>query len=256
MLPPVHLVRANQGDFLVFGELSGISTVLFATGQWDSKIISYALSFLQAINDRPLVLDIGGNLGTFTVPIAKSIESKCGHVLVFEPQQTIFYQLCGNIFLNRLDNVTAHNIALSNKTGIYLIPSVDFEKAHNNGSFSVIKGNPWQPIIGKNQRCQFAEIDDFEIEGRISLIKLDVEGSEFDILSSGMKRITRDGFPPIIFEIFEESEKTDLFNLLMKHGYKIYNIPEMKSDFFAVHPSWSAEFGITIKNGVLWFGNT
>ena len=44
--------------------------------------------------------------------------------------------------------------------------------------------------------------------------------------------------------------------LPLKHGYKIYNIPEMKSDFFAVHPSWSVEFGITIKNGALWFGNT
>ncbi len=250
MLPLVHLIRTQNGDFLSFAEPSGISGTLFVSGVWDSAVIKLAECLIQASSRTPLVLDIGSNMGSFTVPTAKFIESKGGQVLAFEPQRTIFYQLCGNIFLNRLENITAYNIALSNKTGIYPISIVDFDKANNNGAFSVIDDNPRQPVTEKKEKCLFAELDQFEIDEQISLIKLDVEGSELNVLSSAMKRIANDGFPPIIFEANSDTTNQSLFDFLIKNEYKISNIPSMEGDFFAQHPSWESEIEIQTKNGI------
>ena len=55
----------------------------------------------------PLVLDIGANLGAYAIPVAKKIASARGVVYAYEPQRIVYYQLCGNIFLNSLDNVHA-----------------------------------------------------------------------------------------------------------------------------------------------------
>ena len=38
-----------------------------------------------------------------------------GKVISLEPQKLVYYQLCGNIILNGYDNITAHNIALSDE---------------------------------------------------------------------------------------------------------------------------------------------
>ena len=249
MLPPVHIIRARDGDFLTFSEMQGISGALFAHGTWDLLIVHLAQGFIQCSDKKPLVLDIGGNMGTFTVPIARFIKDKGGSLIAFEPQKTIFYQLCGNVFLNRIDNVTIHNIALSNKSGIYPIATVDYAKAWNIGAFSIVQ-DLRQPVTERTENCVFAKIDEFDIDGQITLIKIDVEGSEFDVLSSGMKRISTDGYPPIIFECNPNDEnKKLLFELLEDSGYLISQIIGMDGDFFAQHPNWSSEISMQNING-------
>lgn len=87
-----------------------------------------------------MVIDIGANLGTYSIPIAIDIQKYRGKVIYFEPQRIIYYQLCANIFLNWLENYFAHNQAVGNHDENIEIPEIDYIGNHNIGAFSFDKG--------------------------------------------------------------------------------------------------------------------
>ena len=131
MLPQVNIIRAKNADFLCFYESAGISGVLAAHGVWDELTIHFAKTLIDGTPLKPVVIDVGANMGTFAVPIARHIEKLAGVVHAFEPQRIIYYQLCGNIFFNRIDNIFAHNFALSNADTISNVSPLDFNKSWN-----------------------------------------------------------------------------------------------------------------------------
>ena len=50
------------------------------------------------------VFDIGGHIGTITVPLAKKVGAS-GHVYTFEVQRRLYEEIITNVHLNRLWNV-------------------------------------------------------------------------------------------------------------------------------------------------------
>lgn len=252
MLPQVNIIRAVNGDFLSFFERAGISGVLTAHGLWDELSISLAKNLINLSSKKPNVLDIGANMGTFTIPIAKHILEKNGSIHSFEPQRVIFYQLCGNIFLNRLDNAYGHNVALSTLNGYDEIATLDYHQAWNIGAYSLIPGMDLQEKTITTEICKFSKLDDFRVNDPITLIKVDVEGMEFEVLSGGSSRIKRDGYPPILFESLKEDERADsVFKLLINMGYQL--IQYANEDWLAQHPEWESELGISIVDSAITF---
>ena len=163
MLPQVNLIRAQHGDFLAFYENAGISKVLTEHGVWDELTIAYSKALIESSQSKPLILDVGANMGTFTIPIAKHINNK-GFVYSFEPQRIVFYQLCGNIFLNRLNNAYAQNIALSNINEEREIEVLDYAGAHNIGSYSLVPGKDKQNKVNFiKDYCLIQKLDDFKL---------------------------------------------------------------------------------------------
>ena len=49
----------------------------------------------------------------------------------------MYYQLCGNIFLNRLDNCYAYQYALGDSNTTINIPEADFNQVSNIGAYSL-----------------------------------------------------------------------------------------------------------------------
>ena len=62
------------------------------------------------------VIDIGANIGLFTLILAKLV-GKSGHVYSFEPDPQLFQILNENVKLNQLENVSTFQLAVSNKIG-------------------------------------------------------------------------------------------------------------------------------------------
>ena len=85
----------------------------------------------KAWEEKPIVIDVGANIGGFAIPVAKSLMDCAGKVYCFEPQRIIFQQLCANTFLNRLDNIFTHNVALGENNGTLNIPELDCSKSQN-----------------------------------------------------------------------------------------------------------------------------
>ena len=183
MLPQVNIIRVKNADFLCFYESAGISGVLAAHGVWDELTIHFEKTLVDRTPLKPVIIDAGANMGTFSVPIARHIEKLAGVIHAFEPQRIIYYQLCGNIFFNRIDNIFAHNFALSNLDTISDVKPLDLSRSWNIGSYSLSEstGNA-QPLSEGNEKILFKKLDDSGGDTPITLIKIDVEGMELEAL--------------------------------------------------------------------------
>jgi FkbM family methyltransferase len=242
MLPRVNLIKCNEADFLLFATDDVISNVLYRTGQWEEYLLTISSALIQNI-ESPLILDIGANLGAYSIPIAKSIQNTGGNVIAFEPQRIVYYQLCGNVVLNRLDNLQVFNKALGDFDGEIEIPDIDYENNKNIGAFSIDKKfrthlNNQQYMLEKSTSIPILKLDSLKVEKQPALIKIDVEGYELNVLKGGEKFLEKHLYPPILFEAWELDwfieEKNKLLKFLSYLGYEIsFNIHQ---EFVAQHP--------------------
>lgn len=241
MLPRVNLVKSDQGDFLTFGT-DVISNFLFRNGSWEQSLLTITEILLAGVQ-RPLVLDIGANLGAYTIPVAKHIQNSGGTVISFEPQRIIYYQLCGNIFLNRLDNVLAENLAVGDHDGAIELPRPNYHHLHNIGGFSVEKKyrtlNGTEPsMTGDSDSIPLLKLDSMESPRSPALIKLDVEGYELNVIKGAVNFLEAHSYPPILFEAWSQEwfaeEKKDLLNFVNSLGYQVSKFGP--DDHLAQHP--------------------
>lgn len=242
MLPRVNLIKCKEADYLLFSTDDAISNVLYRTGQWEEYLLAISSALIQNI-ESPLVLDIGANLGAYSIPIAKSIQNIGGNVIAFEPQRIVYYQLCGNVILNRLDNYQALNKALGDFDGEVEIPDVNYEDNPNIGAFSLNKKyrdclNNQQYMLEKTTNIPMLKLDSLKLDKHPTLIKIDVEGYELNVLKGGEKFLEEHFFPPILLEAWEldwfSEDKNKLLKFLNYLGYEIsFNIHQ---EFVAQHP--------------------
>jgi FkbM family methyltransferase len=198
--------------------------------------------------DAPLVLDIGANLGAYTIPVAKELQKVSGTLYAFEPQRIVYYQLCGNIFLNRLDNVFAANQAVGETEGTVEIPRIDYENFMNIGGFSIdrkyrkLNGTEAAMRSG-SESVPLVTLDNLSLPERPAFIKLDAEGSEPGILKGGRHFLRNHLYPPILFEAWHESwfeeEKASLLTMFRELGYGVTAIGG--GDHLAQHPDHPAQ---------------
>ena len=259
MLPRVDLVRADENNWLLLNSPDHITDIIRKNGFWGLNEATIAKVFLTNQNNTN-TLDVGANIGGFTLPIAKFVSSTNGKVHAFEPQRIVFQQFCANVFLNRLDNVYSYNLALANKMGEIEIPELDFWKSQNIGGFSIdinIRQNIRnEAIMGKTfSNSESSEtfvveqrtLDSFNFSFEISLIKVDVEGYELEFFLGGLNTIKSNNFPPIIFELWankswyeEKAQKTK--QILIDLGYEF---SEFGREILAQHPHHPRQCNIT-----------
>lgn len=250
MLPQVNIIRAKNTDFLSladsstnppFNESAGISNVLAQHGDGDKLTIFFAKALISRTASKPIVFDIGANLRTFAIPIVSYIEKLQGIVHAFEPQRIIYYQLCGNTFLNLINNLYAYNFALSNIKKISDIGPLDFNKAWNVGAYSLSESTVnVQPSTEEVEKISFKTTDKFGFGHKVTLIKIDVEGMELEVLQGGQKLIYENNFPTILFEYNNGDIKGPIvLKLLTDMGYRISKYVD--SNYRAQHPNFPAE---------------
>jgi FkbM family methyltransferase len=236
-LPNCELVKVDGTQFLVFKGQDLISNYL-KKELYENDIHQLALKLL--INEpNGTVLDIGANLGTFCVPLARKIPKLKFHA--FEPQRIINYQLCANVIINSLDNVYTYEFALSNEDKDIELAMPDYTKETNIGAFSIdaeVRKNEYEcATINTTDKIQLIPLDMIPFDN-IKLIKIDVEGHELEVLQGATMTIVENNYPPIIFEAwtwkpwYQEKRK-----LLLDHleglGYKIQQLGENN---LAKHP--------------------
>ena len=84
MLPRVNLVRADSADFLLFSTDDAVSRTIYSTGSWASPLLTISNLFYKG-EDAPLILDVGANLGSYAIPVAKEIAAAGGQVYCYVP---------------------------------------------------------------------------------------------------------------------------------------------------------------------------
>jgi len=123
--------------------------------------------------DYPVVVDLGANIGTFSMWIYDKAEK----IYAVEPVPAIFNYLQQNVINNQLDKIKTFNFAIGSSSGkrmMKLDPQV------TGGGSKVIT-----EMIGGDIEVDCKQLVDFMSEEGIKyidLLKMDVEGSEEEIL--------------------------------------------------------------------------
>jgi FkbM family methyltransferase len=135
----------------------------------------------RLVKDGMRALDIGANIGYYTIMFSKLVGKK-GEVCAVEPIAKNFALLSENIRLNSAQNVRSYQLALSEKSG----KSTLFVSKQSN--LSSMNKNQYTRAGSVEVQCK--SLDDF-IEGfctgNVDFIKMDVEGHEYEILMSSKK---------------------------------------------------------------------
>lgn len=223
MLPHISL-HVGHNDiinerYLLFNVPDLITNSIKSTGGYTREFAEYAAKILN--NTTKDVLDIGANVGTFAIPLAKMIK---GNVYCYEVQRIVYYQLCANVILNHLENVFCYHkcITYNNYNKSVRIPVVDFSNPNNIGAYSL---NYTLAEINLTDKCEDVEtlvLDDTPFDN-IGFIKIDVEGAEIHVLRGLVKTIQKNNYPPILFECWSgdwfKEQKALLFKYIHSIGY-------------------------------------
>ncbi len=249
MLPKIDLIHCQDADYLVFATHDAITRHLRSRGTWEPHLAFISHMFVQGV-DAPLVLDIGANMGAYAIPLAKKIAALNGAIHAYEPQRVVYYQLCGNLFLNRLDNVFAHCMAIGDTDGTIALPPLDYEKTQNVGGFSLlddIRSQTNYVVLQNNGtpvETPIRRLDSLKLPKAPSLIKIDVEGFDLKVLAGGVNLMERNQFPPLLFEAWNfawfADEKKKLFDFVHHLGYQTTSI--FADDYVAQHPKHPSHF--------------
>ncbi len=174
--------------------------------------------------------DIGANVGAYSLYAAKVAAGEV-NVYAFEPSFQNFNQLCRNIILNNCQSaITPLMIPLCGKTQLdkFYYQNMEIGGALHSFSRSVdYKGEEYDPVaslyaIGFSLDS-IVEIPGFRLP---NLIKIDVDGLEYDILLGAEKVLMHSGLRSILLEINEDlaKEAASIVEYLYAKGF----VPEEK----------------------------
>lgn len=220
-------VILNHLDFRQLGAGSvelGVGLDLLVNGEFDLSLISMtggALQLRQRKHGAGVVaLDCGANIGIYTIEWARGMEG-WGKVLCFEPQERIYYALCGNLALNNLFNAQAINAAVGAKRAVIDMPVPDYCTPGQFGGLSLNGKGEIGQKISHTEQVQVHAIDDLGLN-RVDFIKLDIEGMEPDALHGARKTI-EDHQPYMLIE-WIKCGKEPIEAFLAEVGYETVTI--------------------------------
>jgi len=162
------------------------------------------------------IIDVGANIGWNSLMF-----SDYGPVHSFEP---LFHEIVSkNISQNNLQNIVKvypFGLSSENTEREIFIP----EKIENMCNYG---GTSLHPHVHQKSgtMVKLVKLDDI-YKGRVSLIKIDVEGHELDVIKGSLDVISKN-LPSLYIEIFDFSDECEIVKILKSFGYNvILNRPE------------------------------
>ena len=216
----VGQVSAKHGVFKFFNSDVFIGSSLREYGEFSEIEFSMMEKFVQ-IGDT--IIDIGANIGCFTVPLAKKV-GFTGNVLAFEPQKKIYDLLNDNIELNKLKNVKVYNSGLGEKESSVELNYIDYSKIGNFGGICInnaFNNNDSAQLENKKKyKVDVITLDNLLDIEKCAFIKIDAECMELNILKGGTKFIKK--FRPIMWIENHDELPNKLNKYLLNADYNLY----------------------------------
>jgi FkbM family methyltransferase len=170
-------------------------------------------------------IDIGSNIGLFSL-IAAHLVGTTGKVYAFEPCLKTFQRLGANIALNKFKNVESNQIALSDVSQTMEIRA-STEGFDGWNSFA-------KPYMGENYSTETVIASTWdewasgkELAGRVTMMKIDVEGWEGKVLKGAQKALGRADAPVLQVEFTDDAAEAaglscrEVYKDLIGLGYEV-----------------------------------
>ncbi len=210
--------QAGRGDVLICSHFrdvrlffycspkSKVERTIISDGLYNPAALDLAELFLVP---HGILLDIGANIGSFALPLAKAHPEIEVHA--YEPNPAALERFQKNISVNRVRNIAVKNWAAGRQTGEFEFWAFDNRDLGLSSFLSPVqKGS--QKIIVKMIRLD----DLYKEEKKVCLIKTDTQGYELEVLEGARGLIQKDR-PPILLEHEDDLfvSKSDAKNMKM-----------------------------------------
>lgn len=242
----MKLIQVDDVQYLTHDGPDMINVSLRKGKQWETGTLTIAKMLLDKI-ENPAIVDVGANLGAFVVPMGHWLRKRGGLAHAFEPQRLVYYQLCANLFVNRLSHCLAHHAAIGAAPTTIQVPQLSMARDQNFGALSLdpdirrqqglhTKPMPMEPVA-------LYTLDQLQLP-RAHLVKIDVEGMELEVIQGGLQWLTGCGFPHLLFEVWGDymreliPKRNKLLSLVKDElGYDVSMVGEL---CVAQHPTRAA----------------
>jgi len=189
------------------------------------------------------IIDVGANIGLYTLTFAKLIGEKEGIVFAFEPSDEAFFRINQNIKLNNFKNIKLYKLGVSDEIG-----ESEFYITEDD-AFNSLGKNPMKKIIEK-RNIPTITLDKFIEDNNldeINILKIDTEGADYLVLRGATKLLDNKN-PPIILCEYNKTTQSgydyrldDLIDFLELKNYRVYEIIKKKLVPFNSMTSSSSE---------------
>lgn len=168
------------------------------------------------LGENSIVFDVGGYLGDWAEPIYDRYKST---IHVFEPVPE-FYEKLHNRFANN-PRIQVHNFGLSNYTG-----DAEFAQLDNQSSAFIQNGS--------SLKVKMKDIIEFMDEQKIKhvdLMKINIEGGEYDLLNRLVEQKRLDQFENLQIQFHDFFDDAAQRVAKLRNAFKISHYPTYMFDF-------------------------
>ena len=219
-------------QLMFFPSGSGEPAGFFLHGMPERRLLEWVLETF--IRPDTVFIDAGAHVGTYTWTCAQ----KALRTYAFECTPNTFCHLAANVALYGLtDKVDLHQVALGDHEG-----HQELYVRSSDGGINGVKRLTAEDI--PTTRVRVTRLDSVDIRGPVGLIKLDVEGSEREVILGATELLRLNKMPPILFESWGEWKEVegvpavrmrrDLFATLYDLGYSVVEVTGAPDMFLAV----------------------
>ena len=183
--PPGPTEISRQGFRFAVDPKSYIDRTLYYLRVWEG----YTTAFVEScLRPGMVAIDAGANIGWYTLAMARAV-GPAGLVYAFEPADEELTRLRSNVRLNALENVRVKPLALAEAEGwTTLSDTLDAGTTYVGGGKRPIATTSLDRLVA-DERLE-----------RVDFIKMDVEGSELNVLR-GAREVLRRFRPMIMVEL-------------------------------------------------------
>ena len=204
---------------------TSIASSILTNGYYEKETFE---EIKKNLSKGSVFIDGGANIGFFSILTSKLVGSS-GKVICFEPTDSCYAYLLKNIKINRRKNIYLEKKAISSQNG-----TVQFKINKNSEENSIVSNFNKKKFLQNNIiKIKSTTIDTHCKKKKISqvdLIKLDIEGQEYEAIKGSSKIIKKNRNIKIIFELNIANRKNGItyskkiFKLLKKLNFNYYKL--------------------------------
>ena len=184
---------------------------------------------MQNINTGDTIIDVGAHIGEYTLLGAKLVGDK-GLIISVEPDHDSVISLKKNIILNNFKNYLILEKAVGEK-----IETKSLYKVNEEDVYGYLDPYVENKKLKKYSEIEVTTIDDIVLSNNlniINLLKIDVEGFEYEVLLGCNDTLKKNKIKKIIIELHpsylqSKGDNEELIHTFLKeHGFETKKIQE------------------------------
>ena len=224
----VSVSLENKESFLITGNITSPITQTLVWGGLHAFENEEFPFFTKLISSCNLMLDIGSNIGYYTL-LAKRYQPTI-KVIAFEPMPSVFKYLNKNIQINHFKDVFTEQLALSNVHG-----NASFYTRINPRMKSIVDQLPGDSSLDSSivqsaieVQVKLDTLDNYVKQHlneneKIDFIKIDTEATEH-LVFQGAENVLKNHRPIIMCEVIKDKIQHELEAIFSKYDYNYMRI--------------------------------